>query len=214
LKPLRPRIRKSSDVTLFADSPNTAQVTGPRVWESAAGKNGANVTDDDLKQVGPQFLALILRKPYAQSRSSGAESGRLLDGNTLVLRRVASQPALGHIRSDHMASLTERILDECSKRGTCMLSRAEFDETFAGLDLAIQVRGAIDFAQQHDLAFARSTGDHQFLFSRLPKGPNSGRHQLANERRQVMQAGKRRRSRPGFKGKANGASRRPFGRSF
>jgi hypothetical protein len=95
-----------------------------------------------------------------------------------------------------------------------MLSRTEFDETFAGLDLTIQVRGAIDFAQQHDLAFARSTGDHQFLFSRLPKGSKAERNQPANERRQGMQAGKRRSRRPGFKGKANGASGRPFGRSF
>ena len=95
-----------------------------------------------------------------------------------------------------------------------MLSRKEFDETFIGLDLTIQVRGAIDFAQQHDLAFARSTGDERFLFSRLAKGPNAGRHQPANERRLGMQAGKRRSSRPGFKRKTNGVSGRPFGRSF
>jgi hypothetical protein len=95
-----------------------------------------------------------------------------------------------------------------------MLSRAEFDETFAGLDLTSQVRAAIDFAQQHDLAFARSTGDQRFLFSRLPKGPNAGRHQPANERRVGMQAGKRRNRRDGSKRKRNGASRRPFGRSF
>ena len=95
-----------------------------------------------------------------------------------------------------------------------MLSRTEFEETFTGLDLTVQVRGAIDFAQQHDLAFARSAGDQRFLFSRLPKSPNAARHQPANERRQGMQAGKRRSRRPGFKGKANGAPRRPFGRSF
>lgn len=127
---------------------------------------------------------------------------------------VATAPALSHIRGDHMATLIERILDECSRRGTCMLSRAEFDETFAGPDLTIQVRGAIDFAQQNDLAFARSTGDQRFLFSRLPKASKVERNQPANERRQGVQPGHRRSRRSGSKRKSYISSRRPIGRSF
>jgi hypothetical protein len=95
-----------------------------------------------------------------------------------------------------------------------MLSRMEFDETFAGPDLTIQVRGAIDFAQQHDLAFARSTGDQRFLFSRLPKASKPERNRPANERRQGRQTANRRTRRPGSNRKANGSSRRPVGRSF
>jgi hypothetical protein len=95
-----------------------------------------------------------------------------------------------------------------------MLGRKEFDETFTGLDLTIQVRGAIDFAQQHDLAFARSTGDRQFLFSRLPKAPNVANHQPANERRQERRTGPRRNRRSGAGRKSNAPSRRPIGRSF
>lgn len=113
-----------------------------------------------------------------------------------------------------MESLTARILDDCSRRGTCQLSRKEFDETFAGADLTIQVRGAIDFAQQHDLAFARSTGDQLFLFSRLPKASKAERNQPANERRPMNRAGKRRSRRSGSKRKPNTSSRRPLGRSF
>ena len=111
-----------------------------------------------------------------------------------------------------MPSLNERILEECSRRGTCLLNRKEFDEAFTGSDLTIQVRGAIDFAQQHDLAFARSTGDQQFLFSRLPKATNPGRNQPVNERRQAPTNRHGRRS--GSKHKPNGSSRRPPGRSF
>lgn len=95
-----------------------------------------------------------------------------------------------------------------------MLSRMDFDETFAGPDLTVQVRAAIDFAQQHDLAFARSAGDHQFLFSRLPKGHAEKRHQPANERRQGVRASKGRNRRRSSQQKQNSSSRRPFGRSF
>jgi hypothetical protein len=70
-------------------------------------------------------------------------------------------------------SMIEKILDECTKRGTCPLNRKEFDEAFAGHDLAVQLRSACDFARQHDLAFGRSTGDQNFMFSRLPKTPES-----------------------------------------
>ena len=120
------------------------------------------------------------------------------------------EPALSHIRGDHMATLIERILDECSRGGTCMLSREEFDETFAGPDLTIEVRGAIDFAQQHDLAFARSTGDQRFLFSRLPKTSKAERHQPANERCQGVQAGAQRNRRSRARQKPNrSSSRRP-----
>jgi hypothetical protein len=124
------------------------------------------------------------------------------------------QVALSHCRNNHMPTLTERILDECSRRGTCLLSRKEFDETFTGLDLTIQVRGAIDFAQQHDLAFARSTGDQRFLFSRLPKPSKAERNQPANQRRQGTQEGNRQSRRSRTRQKPNRSSRRPFGRSF
>ncbi len=95
-----------------------------------------------------------------------------------------------------------------------MLNRMRFDETFTGPDLTIQVRAAIDFAQQNDLAFARNTGDQRFLFSRLPKASKAGRNQPANERRQGVQAGNRRSRRSGAQRKPNGSPRRPFGRSF
>ena len=109
--------------------------------------------------------------------------------------------------------MIERILDECSQRRTCPLNRKEFDETFTGADLTIQVRAAIDFAQQHDLAFARSTGDQLFVFSRLPKAPEAGRggQQPRNARRQRPQPGHRR---SGSKRKPQGAARRPIGRAF
>ena len=110
-----------------------------------------------------------------------------------------------------MAIMTERILDECSRNGTCPLNRKEFDETFTGADLTIQVRAAIDFAQQHDLAFARSTGDQHFVFSRLAKAPDPGRGQQRNARRQGAQQNQRR-HRPNRK--PQGAARRPIGRSF
>jgi hypothetical protein len=117
--------------------------------------------------------------------------------------------------------MIERILDECSQRRTCPLNRKEFDETFTGADLTIQVRAAIDFAQQHDLAFARSTGDQLFVFSRLPKAPEPGRGQQPrngrngrNGRREKQQ-GQGRHHRPGSKRKSQGgAARRPIGRSF
>jgi hypothetical protein len=53
------------------------------------------------------------------------------------------------------------------------MSRKEFDETFAGRDLTIQVRAALDFAQQNGLAFGRSMGDQHFVFSRLPAVPEA-----------------------------------------
>jgi hypothetical protein len=90
-----------------------------------------------------------------------------------------------------------------------MLSRKEFDQTFAGPDLTIQVRAAIDFAQQHDLALARSTGDQQFLFSRLPNASKGGRNQPVNERRQAKANHK-----TGFARRRKGSSQRPIGRSF
>jgi hypothetical protein len=77
-----------------------------------------------------------------------------------------------------------------------MLNRREFNETFTGADLTIQVRGAIDFAQQHDLAFARSTGDQAFLFSRLPKASKQERNHPANERRRGIQSGNQQHRRP------------------
>ena len=80
------------------------------------------------------------------------------------------------------AIMTQRILDECSRRGTCPLNRKEFDETFAGSDLTVQVRSALDFARLHDLAFARSLGDQAFVFSRLPKMLEGRRNRQANER--------------------------------
>ena len=104
----------------------------------------------------------------------------------------------------------QRILDECSRRGSCPLDRKEFDETFAGADLAIQVRAAIDFAQQHDLAFARSVGDQHFVFSRLPKSQERGHRPALNEKRQTNETKRR----FGRKPQASARSRRPFGRSF
>ena len=110
--------------------------------------------------------------------------------------------------------MRQRILDECSQRGTCPLNRREFDEAFTGCDLTIQVRSAIDFAQQHGLAFARSTGDQLFLFSRLPKVEEPP--QRNNQRRQPGKQGGGRRpnrhSRP--QQKPRNAANRPFGRSF
>ena len=58
------------------------------------------------------------------------------------------------------------------------MNRKEFDETFAGRDLTIQVRAALDFAQQNGLAFGRSMGDQYFVFSRLSAAaPDSGNQQ-------------------------------------
>jgi hypothetical protein len=110
--------------------------------------------------------------------------------------------------------MTERILDECSRRGTCPLNRKEFDDAFSGADLTIQVRAAIDFAQQNDLAFARGMGDQVFVFSRLPKITKERRGHPANARPQSNNTNKssRRRGRPNRKSK--GSSNRPIGRSF
>ena len=107
--------------------------------------------------------------------------------------------------------MTERILDECSRRGTCPLNRREFDETFSGQDLTIQVRAALDFAQQHDLAFARSTGDQFFVFSRLAKLQPGTRGHPANARRERRPQNQRR---SGGKRRSKGSSQRPIGRSF
>jgi hypothetical protein len=90
-----------------------------------------------------------------------------------------------------------------------LLNRQQFDETFTGHDLIIQVRSAIDFAQQNGLAFGRSTGDQHFVFSRLAKDS-------VNPQGQPRPSGKssRRRRHRGPKPKANGAAFRPFGRSW
>ena len=106
--------------------------------------------------------------------------------------------------------MTERILEECLKRGTCPLNRKEFNETFAGADLNIQVRAAIDFAQQKDLAFARAFGDQAFLFSRLPKSSELCRNRQLNARPQRDERVRRSNS-----GKRKDSTvRRPLGRSF
>lgn len=84
--------------------------------------------------------------------------------------------------------MRERIVEECATRGTCPMNRKEFDETFAGRDLTIQVRAALDFAQQNGLAFGRSMGDQHFVFSRLPAAPevsssrNPAMNRPANDR--------------------------------
>jgi hypothetical protein len=108
--------------------------------------------------------------------------------------------------------MTQRILDECSRRGTCALNRQQFNEIFAGPDLTTQIRVAIDFAQQNDLAFARSMGDQAFVFSRLPKISNVQQKQPANARPQAKHAGKRRQG--SNRRKKGGSSARPPGRSF
>ncbi len=107
--------------------------------------------------------------------------------------------------------MTARILDECSRRGTCSLNRKEFDEIFAGSDLTIQIRAAIDFAQQNDLAFARSLGDQAFVFSGLPKISNRGQRQPPNGRPQPNRRAKRR---VFSNRKPKKVFRRPTGRSF
>jgi hypothetical protein len=107
--------------------------------------------------------------------------------------------------------MMQRILEECSRYGTCPLNRKEFDETFAGSDLTVQIRVAIDFAQQNDLAFARSSGNQMFVFQRLPKITKGGQGYPSNARPAPKQQAKRHR-RSGRKSK--GPSQRPAGRSF
>jgi hypothetical protein len=109
--------------------------------------------------------------------------------------------------------MIDRILDECSRRGTCPLNRKEFDATFAGADLTIQVRAAIDFAQQNDLAFARGMGDQVFVFSRLPKLSNARQRQPANAARPQPKTHSAKR-RQGSNRKIKRSSDRPHGRSF
>jgi hypothetical protein len=141
------------------------------------------------------------------------------DWSTVHLHPCKAAVAIGlsHCRVEksgkkEIATMTERILDECSRRGTCPLNRKEFDEAFAGSDLTIQIRAAIDFAQQNDLAFARSLGDQAFVFSRLPKvSSGGGQRQPANARPQQNRRPKRRGR---FNRKARGSSDRPAGRSF
>jgi len=113
--------------------------------------------------------------------------------------------------TNRFTTMTSRILDECSQHGTCPLNRKEFDETFAGSDLTIQIRAAIDFAQQNDLAFARSLGDQAFVFSGLPKNSNRGQRQPPNRRPHLNRRAKRR---VDSSRKAKGPFRRPTGRSF
>jgi hypothetical protein len=109
--------------------------------------------------------------------------------------------------------MTELILDQCSKSGVCPLNRNQFNETFTGYDLTIQVRSAIDFAQSHNLAFARCAGDQQFVFSRLPSAPQTPVSQSAPRR---FNANSKRRHNNGGQGKrkSQGSSNRPYGRAF
>jgi hypothetical protein len=86
------------------------------------------------------------------------------------------------------------------------MNRQEFDATFAGHDLASQVRAAIDFAQQHNLALGRSAGDQHFIFSRLQS--NGASH--APERKRSARS----RNRSARRNRRNGNASRPFGRSF
>jgi hypothetical protein len=115
--------------------------------------------------------------------------------------------------------MTELILDQCSKSGVCPLNRNQFNETFTGFDLTIQVRSAIDFAQSHNLAFARCAGDQQFVFSRLPSAPQASDPQSASRRfnsnSNSNTNGKRRHNRGNQgKRKSQGSSNRPYGRAF
>ena len=106
-----------------------------------------------------------------------------------------------------MRTLTEQILDQCSSQGLCPLDRLQFGATFAGGELAIQLRAALDFAQAHDLAFARSLGDQRFIFSRLPKAYGVPRNQKSPPR-----------GLPRHQSRAKQRSKvpvnRPYGRSF
>jgi hypothetical protein len=109
-----------------------------------------------------------------------------------------------------MMTMTEQILDECSRRGLCPLNRLQFDATFTGGDLAIKVRAAIDFAQAHDLAFARSFGDQSFAFSRLTKSSGLPRNQERPQRTNGRRQGRRHHA----DHKPMVSSSRPYGRSF
>ena len=117
--------------------------------------------------------------------------------------------------------MTELILDQCSKSGVCPLNRNQFNETFTGFDLTIQVRSAIDFAQSHNLAFARCAGDQQFVFSRLPSAPQASDSQSATRRfnshsNSNSNSNAKRRNNRGNQGKrkSQGSSNRPYGRAF
>ena len=107
--------------------------------------------------------------------------------------------------------MKEQILEECTKRGSCPLDRKQFDESFAGHDLTIRVRSAIDFAQQNGLAFGRSTGDQRFVFSRLAALPE-GRQDL--QQRSPRQSAQRTQRRCQGHRKPKAVTSRPFGRSF
>ncbi|MHC1768449.1 MAG: hypothetical protein AB9869_29935 [Verrucomicrobiia bacterium] len=73
--------------------------------------------------------------------------------------------------------MKQQIVEECARRGTCPMNRTQFDETFVGRDLTIQVRAALDFARQNGLAFGRSMGDQHFVFSRLaPENASASGH--------------------------------------
>jgi hypothetical protein len=112
---------------------------------------------------------------------------------------------------DEVEIMKQQILDECFRRGTCPLDRKQFDESFTGRDLTIQVRSAIDFAQQNGLAFGRSSGDQHFVFSRLAALPEVDTSQ---RRRPPRNSNRRADRRPQGQQKARGSSNRPFGRSF
>ena len=116
---------------------------------------------------------------------------------------------LGDFKADE--AMKERILGECTKRGTCPLDRKQFDKSFAGGDLTIQVRAAIDFAQQNDLAFGRSTGDQHFVFSRLAKLSETD---ASKQRGPSGKSSRRSNRRFRSKQQSRGPASRPFGRSF
>ena len=111
----------------------------------------------------------------------------------------------------HKRTMREQILDECLKRGACPLNRKQFDETFSGYDLTIQMRSAIDFAQQNDLALGRSTGDQHFVFYRLSKSQETTLNQRPSRQKT---SGHRARRRSQARRKPSRAYSRPFGRSF
>lgn len=108
-----------------------------------------------------------------------------------------------------MNTLAEKILDDCAQRGICPLNRIQFDEIFTGRDLTIKLRGAIEFAQAYNLAFARCSGDQQFAFSRKAKGNAHPQERPAeqNARQRGRRSGRRNPA-------ATKAAHRPYGRSF
>jgi hypothetical protein len=156
-----------------------------------------------------EYRALAFRLNSSLRIAPAGLQCRETRGKRRCLWRVRLQ--CGPDRKKETATMIQRILDECSRRGTCPLNRKEFDETFAGSDLTIQIRAAIDFAQQNDLAFARSMGDQAFLFSRLAKASKARQKQPVNARSQPHHSTPRR-----FRSNRNGKGsfHPPAGRSF